>query len=337
MSKWYYETGNDCDVIFSSRVRLARNLVGYPFPNKMSLEQKYEVIQKVSDVILSESSPYYDKFRFYDMDKISHVEALSMVERHLISHDFAQNGQGRALLLNDDETISIMINEEDHIRIQVLCAGFDFSKIYEIAQSIDELLEQSLKFAFDDKLGYLTECPTNLGTGMRASAMLHVPALENIGALGQLNGTITKIGLTMRGTFGEGSKIVGSMYQISNQITLGISEKNAIENLSGIIKQIAQRERQARNELDRDRLEDTVFRSYGILKNARIMPDEEFLRNASNVRLGVGMEMIDETSMPVINALIIECQAASLQQKAGGTLDVEARDKLRATTVREKL
>ncbi len=337
MNKWYNAGGNDCDVVFSSRIRLARNLEGYPFPNKMDMAQKCEVIQKISDVIMSKDSPYHDKFRFYDMDKISHIEALSMVERHLISPDFAKNGQGRALLLNDDETISIMINEEDHIRIQVLTAGFDFESVYATADEIDRVLENKLKIAFDDKLGYLTECPTNLGTGMRASAMLHVPALESIGALGQLNGTISKIGLTMRGTFGEGSKIVGSMYQISNQITLGISEKNAIENLSGIIKQIMERERQARNELDRDRLEDAVFRSYGILKNARILSGEEFLNNASNVRLGVGMGMITETDIDRVNSLFIECQAASLQQTAGGSLDADSRDKLRARTVRERL
>ena len=337
MNKWYNNVGNDSDVVFSSRIRLARNLEGYPFPNKMSLQQKCEVIQKISDVLMSKDSPYHDKFRFYDMDKISHIEALSMVERHLISPDFAENGQGRALLINDDETISIMINEEDHLRIQVLKAGFDFDEVYKIADEFDRFFEMHLKFAFNDKLGYLTECPTNLGTGMRASAMLHVPALESIGALGQLSGTISKIGLTMRGTFGEGSKIIGSMYQISNQITLGISEKSAIENLAGIIKQIEARERQARNELDHDHLEDVVFRSYGILKNARLISGEEFLEHASNVRLGVGMGIITETDMAKINSLIIECQAASLQQKAGGTLDSDARDKLRARTVREGL
>lgn len=337
MSKWYCAAGHDSDVVFSSRIRLARNLEGYPFPNKMDLSQKCEVIQKVSDALMSEGSPYYNKFRFYDMDKISHVEALSLVERHLISPDFAQNGQGRALLLNDDETISIMINEEDHIRIQVLCAGFELDKCYAVANDIDCTLERQLKFAFDEKLGYLTECPTNLGTGMRASAMIHVPALENIGALSSLSGTVSKIGLTMRGTYGEGSKIYGSMYQISNQITLGISEKSAIESLCGIINQIAVRERQARNEFDADRLEDAVFRSYGILKNARLISGEEFLKQMSNVRMGVGMGLITETDMAKVNSLIIECQPASLQYKAGGSLDADARDKLRARTVRESL
>lgn len=337
MNKWYNFSGENSDVVFSSRVRLARNLEGYPFPNKMTLDQKCEVVQKVCDVLLADGSPYHDKFHFYDMDKISHVQALSMVERHLISPDFAQNGQGRALLLNDEENISIMINEEDHIRIQALTAGFDLNSVYAAADEIDRWIEQHLKIAFNDKLGYLTECPTNLGTGMRASAMLHVPALENIGALSSLSSTISKIGLTMRGTFGEGSKIYGSMYQIPNQITLGISEKNAIENLTGIINQISARERQARNELDRDNLEDAVFRSYGILKNARLLSSEEFLQQVSNVRLGVGMGIITETQMPKVNELLIECQPATLQYKAGGSLDSDARDKLRATTVREKL
>lgn len=337
MNKWYNAAGADSDIVFSSRVRLARNLSDYPFPNKMTLEQKCEVIQKVSDVIMSPSSPYSDKFRFYDMDKISHMEALAMVERHLISPEFAQNGQGRALIVSEDESVSVMINEEDHIRIQALCAGFDPNRAYRAAEEIDTLLSSALKFAFDERMGYLTECPTNLGTGMRASAMIHVPALENIGAIANLGSTVSKIGLTMRGTFGEGSRVIGSLYQISNQITLGISEKNAIENLSGIVSQIAARERQARNDLDHDLLEDMVFRSYGILQNARLISGEEFLEQASNVRLGIGMGLITETEMQALDSLIIECQAASLQYKAGGALEADARDKLRARTVREAL
>ncbi|MBQ2676573.1 MAG: protein arginine kinase [Clostridia bacterium] len=337
MSKWYIKNGKESDVVASVRVRLARNLKGYPFPNKMTLEQKCEVIQKVSDAILNGNSAISGDFKFIDMDKISRIEAYSMVERHLISPDFAENGQGRALLLLNDESVSIMINEEDHIRIQVMAAGLDFEAAYDIANKIDVLLESNMQFAFDENLGYLTECPTNLGTGMRASAMLHIPALEAAGAVGQLSNTISKIGLTMRGTYGEGSKIKCAMYQVSNQVTLGISETAAIENLQGIIKQIMERERQTRLSIDHDNLEDTVYRAYGVLKSARLMSGNEFFDLVSQLRLGVGMGIIDTVAMETVNELILKCQPASLQNTAGGPLDADTRDKLRARIVRETL
>lgn len=337
MTKWYQNSGADRDIAVSSRIRLARNLKDFPFPNKMTPEQKFAVIQKVSDAILKSNSEWAHKFKFYDMDKISRISALSMVERHLISPDFAENGQGRALLISDDETVSIMINEEDHIRIQVLSAGLELKSAYDIAAEIDSLLDCSLEFAFDKELGYLTECPSNLGTGMRACVMLHIPALSSMGAVAPLTNTISKIGLTLRGTFGEGSKVRCSMYQLSNQVTLGISESSAIENLQTMTKQIIARERQARSEFDRDKMEDIVYRAWGLLSNARIMSSAEFLDLADKLRLGIGMELFDCTDIIAIDELIMLCQPATLQEKAGGVLDDETRDKLRARTIREKL
>ena len=323
MTKWYQNSGADRDIAVSSRIRLARNLKDFPFPNKMTPEQKFAVIQKVSDAILKSNSEWAHKFKFYDMDKISRISALSMVERHLISPDFAENGQGRALLISDDETVSIMINEEDHIRIQVLSAGLELKLAYDIAAEIDSLLDCSLEFAFDKELGYLTECPSNLGTGMRACVMLHIPALSSMGAVAPLTNTISKIGLTLRGTFGEGSKVRCSM--------------SAIENLQTMTKQIIARERQARSEFDRDKMEDIVYRAWGLLSNARIMSSAEFLDLADKLRLGIGMELFDCTDITAIDELIMLCQPATLQEKAGGALDGETRDKLRARTIREKL
>ena len=337
MSKWYFENGADRDVAVSSRIRLARNLAGFPFPNKMTAEQKFEVIQKVSDALMKTENRFNNEFQFFDMDKISRVQAYSMVERHLISPDFAENGQGRALLITKDEKVSIMINEEDHIRIQVLSSGLELKKAYEVADEIDGILDLSLEFAFDKELGYLTECPTNLGTGMRAGVLLHIPALDSVGAVNALNSTISKIGLTMRGTHGEGTKVRSSMYQLSNQVSLGISEQSAIDNLQTMTLQIIGRERQARAGIDRDRLEDTVYRAWGLLTNARMINSVEFLDLASKVRLGVGMEIIDLADIAKIDELIIICQPASLQVAAGGNLDDETRDKMRARTIREQL
>ena len=337
MCKWYLQPGEQKDVAVSSRIRLARNLKDMPFPNKMTPEQKYDVIQKVSDALLQSGDPVAADYRFIDMDKISRNEAYAMAERHLISPDFAENGQGRALLLNTDESVSIMINEEDHIRIQVLAAGLQLEQAYQKAEQIDTLLEQRLQFAFDTNLGYLTECPTNLGTGMRACVMVHIPALEAMGTVSQLANTISKIGLTMRGTYGEGSEVKCAMYQISNQITLGISEKAAIDNLSAMIKQILARERQARQGIDHDKLEDMVFRALGLLRSARMISGDEFLGLASKLRLGIGMGIITEVPIETVDALILTCRPASLQSEAGGALDAESRDKLRARKVRQQL
>ncbi len=336
MLKWY-EEGVKTDVVVSSRIRLARNLKKYPFPNKLSLEQKFEVIQVISDAILKSGDPSVAGFRFIDMDKISKFDAYAMAERHLISPDFAENGQGRALILSEDESVSIMINEEDHVRIQVMVPGFDLMTAYKRADQIDRILEQHVEIAFDENLGYLTECPTNLGTGMRASAMLHIPALQSIGAVGQIANTVSKIGLTMRGTFGEGSEVKCDMYQLSNQVTLGISEQAAIENLQGIIRQIVERERESRNNIDHDRLEDVVFRALGILKSARLLSGDELLQLISRVRLGVEMDMIKDIGFDVLNTLTFNCQSAALQAQSGGPLDADTRDKMRARIVREKL
>lgn len=337
MSKWYLQSGPDCDIIANVRVRLARNLKDYPFPNKMSPEQKFDLIQRVSDAILKSESKYKNEFTFYDMDKLPKLEAYSMAEKHLISPGFAENGSGRALLLSRDESISIMINEEDHIRIQVLTPGLSFEKAYSIAIEIDNLLESSLEFAFDKNLGYLTECPTNLGTGMRASALMHLPALESMNALGQIAGTISKLGLTIRGTYGEGSKTKCALYQISNQVTLGISENAAIENLQGIVTQIAQRERSAREAIDPTRLKDTVYRAYGTLKYAHILSCAEFMELISKVRIGVGMGIMKEVTMEQVNELICVAQPATLQQKLGGALDPAQRDIERAKLIKEML
>lgn len=336
--KWYLETGPQGDVVLSTRVRLARNIADYPFPCKLSPEQSAQVIEKAHEALLSSSSATASEFDFIDMSKLTPARAMSLSERHLISPEFAKNRTGRALMLFKDESVSIMLNEEDHIRIQVMMPGMQLDKALEQANRIDDLFDEKLHYAFSENLGYLTQCPTNLGTGLRASVMLHLPALEQTGAFSNLAGAVTKLGLVLRGTFGEGSKVKGSIYQLSNQVTLGISEKQAIDNLAAVANQIINQELAAREAFKKmgTAFEDKIWRSYGILCTARQLSTEEFMSLISNVRLGSTLKVLD-VGLETINELINEVQPSTLTSNAGRNLDPHKRDELRAKIVREKL
>lgn len=217
--------------VISTRVRLARNLKDFPFPCKLSPDGMEKVIEKVRSAVKNSNSSIASDFKFIKMSDLTEAQCVSLVERRIVSPEFISNTEGRALLVNSDESLSIMINEEDHIRIQAITKGLALEQTYDLVDKLDTLLDESLDFAFSEKLGYLTQCPTNLGTGMRASVMLHLPALEKSRAIGRIAGNLSKLGLTIRGTHGEGTEPKGSLYQLSNQVTLGISEKAAIENL----------------------------------------------------------------------------------------------------------
>ena len=221
MKKWYESDGERSDVVISTRIRLARNLNGYPFPHLMSQAQMKEVNEKVRDALIGGNTALRDRFRYIEAEKLSPVELASLAGRHLISPEFAGKPDGRAILLMDDESVCIMLNEEDHVRIQVMGSGMQLEKAYDMADKIDSILDETLNFAFDEELGYLTSCPTNLGTGMRASLMLHLPASEADGTLRRIAASLGKVGATIRGSYGEGSQSTGAMYQISNQVTLG--------------------------------------------------------------------------------------------------------------------
>ena len=265
MSGWYNAETNSNEVAVSTRIRLARNLRSIPFPSRMNENQLKELKEKVRSAIENSNTPFSKSLKFIDMDAVPELEIMAMVERHVISPEFAANHKGRAIILSDDESVSVMIGEEDHIRIQVLLSGFQLEKAYDIAERLDTLLDDYLHFAFDDELGFLTECPTNLGTGLRASLMLHLPVCEGAGEIARLSENINKIGFTVRGIYGEGSKSAASLYQISNQITLGISEKNAIDNLKIIATQLIEKEKNKRSDLDSVMIEDSVFWALGIL------------------------------------------------------------------------
>ncbi len=333
MSKWYNSCGKEADTVISTRIRLARNIAGIPFPSRMSAEQRSEVNEAVKAALVTPDSG----FKFLDMSTLPDITAMSMVERHLISPEFAQSRTGKALILSEDESVSIMLCEEDHIRIQVMRAGLAPDEAYAEANRIDDIIGSKVKYAFNERLGYLTECPTNLGTGLRASLMLHLPALENNGAVSRLAATVSKIGFTIRGTYGEGTKASAARYQLSNQVTLGISEQAAIENLKSIAAQSMAQERSARASLDPDSLEDAAFRALGTLKYARSISSEEFMKLISRVRLGIVIGAIKEVPLETAEALIAEAGAASVQAAAGEPLDTKARDKLRADIIRERL
>ena len=334
MSRWYLGAGEQSDIVVSTRIRLARNLNEYPFPNKLNTKSRTALNNIIKDAV--ETDNRFD-LRFVEMKSLARFEAASMAERHIISPEFASDADGRALMISKDEDICIMLNEEDHIRIQIMKSGFALDEAYEVADQIDDLLGNKLQYAFDERIGYLTQCPTNLGTGMRASVMLHLPALTMNGQIHKLINTISKLGLTFRGAFGEGTKATGDMYQLSNQITLGISEEFAIKNLKAITLQLCANERAAREELLKSiDTEDAIFRAYGTLKWARLLSTQELMDNLSLVRLG---SVAGKISVPLetLNELMISMQPASINVLAQQKLEEKERDTIRATKVRNRL
>lgn len=293
-NNWQTENGAEKDVVLSSRVRLARNLDEFHFPNQASLPEKNKILDKLqSSLDFVDSDGYY----FFKMDSLNNIERKLLQEKNLISTEHADKTDGRALLINNDLNISIMINEEDHLRIQAFGAGLEFKKIWDRADSIDDMIESKVDYSFSDKWGYLTACPTNVGTALRASAMCHLPALVITGKIDDILGAVGKFGLTVRGVYGEGSGSTGELFQISNQITLGYSEEEIIDNLESVIYQIIEEERKSRNYLlenDFYKIKDLVMRSLGILKYAYMIEEKEALKFLSRVKLGNDLALLDE-------------------------------------------
>lgn len=336
MSNWYKFTDYQNDIVVSSRIRLARNIKGIPFPKRMNDAKKNELLEVIKGLLDGVSLQGVGTLKYIDILKCPEEELVAMVERHIISPEFAEKSGPRGLVISEDETVSVMLLEEDHIRLQVLLGGFMLEKAYEIATEVESLLAKGLTIAFDEQLGYLTECPTNLGTGLRASVMLHLPVLENGNVISTLAESVSKIGLTVRGMYGEASRSHASLYQLSNQVTLGISEKNAIENLKAITEQILQKELTARKELNTTSLEDTVYRALGTLKYARSLSSEEMMNLLSRVKLGVSMGILTEVDKELPMVLLVECQPATLQ-KNFGRMTPSDRDVCRANTIRQRL
>lgn len=340
ISPWMREDAQDSDIVISSRIRLARNFADAVFPviaDSSELEKIREFFQKE---YAHQSFETYDDFEFVSIRDLTAVEKLVLVEKHLISPLLARKPESAAALISQNEQVSIMVNEEDHIRIQLYYPGFQLTKALEKAFALDDWLEEKINYAYDEKRGYLTACPTNVGTGMRASVMMHLPALAMTKQMNQMIPAINQLGLVVRGLYGEGSESIGNLFQISNQITLGKSEGDIVADLQGVVKQLIEHERNARKYIlkqSRENLEDRIFRSYGILKYSRIMESKEAARCLSNVRLGVDLNIIDTVSRNAMNELTVLIQPGFLQHYAKNTLSPKERDILRASLIRKRL
>ena len=324
--------------VMLTRIRLARNLRKYPFPSRLSQSGKNEVCKVIIDAVKNCNSPLINELEILYLKDLSEAQKIALVEQHLASPEFISDTAGRAIILSKDRTMSVMINEEDHIRLQILKKGFDLEGAYDIADKLDTLLDENLDFAFDEKLGYLTQCPTNLGTGMRASVMLHLPALQSNRAIGRIAGNLSKLGLTIRGTYGEGTEPKGAMYQLSNQVTLGISEKAAIENLKNITQQLVSQELQAQKRMSESlETQDKICRSLGILRTAKLISCKEALELLSNVRFGINSGIIEGVDLETVDALFGEIQPATMIVNKNEKISPTQRDRLRAEILNDRL
>ncbi|MDD3225340.1 MAG: protein arginine kinase [Clostridium sp.] len=339
MENWLENEDSADNLVISSRIRLARNIKNKPFPDRLPKDDARKIVSEVEDALFS-ASPMKNSFNTVHLWEKSRTSNLSYVEQHLVSNKLVENSDKSAFILDNNHTVSIMINEEDHIRLQCIGAGFNLNDILDYSNKIDDLLEEKIEYAFDEKLGYLTACPTNLGTGLRASVMIHLPALTMNNEIKDILNTLTQIGMTIRGLYGEGSGASSNLYQISNQVTLGINEQNILDNLSAVVNQIINQENLARGNLLKKykyELEDRMYRSLGILKNARVMDSKECLKLLSNVRMGVEMGIINDISKNLLNNLLIDTQPATLKEIFDNKFSVGQLKIKRADYLREKL
>lgn len=337
---WYIDIGPDSDVVLSSRVRLARNLCDYPFPHKLDMPTSTKALQEISQAITSYGRSINDDFIKVNMDELNEEDKQSLVEKHLISEDLTKGGINRGAMIRRDESVSIMINEEDHIRIQAMEAGLNLENAYERAKEIAIFIEQNLPIGYNEKVGFTTSCPTNTGTGLRASVMMHLPGLVMAGKIVTVMENIQKMGYSVRGYYGENSAAFGNIYQISNQITLGLNEDELISDIKKLIQQIMEQERIIRKQLyDKNPImvEDKIYRSLGILKNARMLTTDETVKMVSDLRLGVALGIINGISEKSFNKIMATIGPASIQKANGTLMEPIQRDKARALVVRNIL
>ena len=328
---WYTKFGQSGDVVLSSRVRLARNINKIPFGIKMTKDAENDVIDECRKAL--------PDLKYIDFSVMSDTEKQALAETHLVSPDMVHNRHKCGILISNDCSLSVMLNEEDHIRIQAMCAGLDLKACLDKSNQIDDKLEESLDIAFDEKLGYLTCCPTNVGTGLRVSAMLHLPALTETGNMERIIRSLSKLGLTVRGIYGEGSQALGNIYQISNQITLGVAEEETVEKLERVINDIIEKERSISRELyskNTFRLEDRLQRAYGTLTNARLLSSDETTNLVSDVRWGVNLGIIKNVNLETLSEVWYSTLPASIT-KAHNTQSATERDLKRANLFCEAL
>ena len=318
INSWQFEDGKEKDVVLSSRIRLARNLMEYEFPNKSTEVEKNKLIDYLKEKL---NFLINDGYNFYLMENLDDIERAVLHEEHLISRDHSINPKTRALFLNNKSHLSIMINEEDHLRIQILSVGLEFEDLWEKIDSLDDQIDKKVNYAFSEKWGYLTSCPTNVGTALRASVMCHLPALVLSGRIENILGEVGKFGLTVRGISGEGSDTEAELFQISNQITLGFSEKEIIDKLESVIKQIIAEERKSRKYLLKNnyiKLKDNVARALGLLKYAYQLEESESLKYLSRIKFGQDTDLIDDKlDEGVFSKLLFKIKEAHLKYNFG--------------------
>ncbi len=337
-SEWLKGTGPNADIVISSRIRLARNLEKAPFPHWADKKQSLAALETIEAAL--EKTSYMKRLLILELKDLDNIDKQFLIERHLMSYEHAKTADSKAVIIDDEEILSVMVNEEDHLRMQVMQSGFNLFEAWNIINGIDDALAKELSFAFSKEWGYLTACPTNTGTGMRGSVMLHLPALVLTRQINRVLAAVAKLQFTTRGFYGEGTEASGNFFQISNQVALGRSEDEMIDNINGLIRQIIEQENQARQTLlssSRAMLEDRISRGYGILKSAHIISSQETIELLSMLRLGSDLGMVKDIDRGTINELFIITQPAHLQKLENKKLSPAERDIKRAEIIRNRL
>lgn len=336
--QWLRGSGPESDIVISSRIRLARNLADFPFISRATTADRREIEETLRGEITAISSG--DSAFYFDVEHLQSLDRQFLVERQLISREHADSDGARGVVIGKDEKYSVMINEEDHLRIQVMHSGLDVHETWSQINELDNLIEDRVTYAYSNRLGYLTACPTNVGTGLRVSVMMHLPALVITRQIEKVFRSLQKINLAVRGLYGEGSQAMGDFYQISNQITLGRSEQDLIKQVIDVVPVLINYEREAREFLVREShqtLHDRVSRAYGILRTAQTISSEETMHLLSSVRMGVNLGLIGDLEIPTVNKLFIHTQPAHLQKLRGVPLDSADRNVERASYLRRHL
>ncbi len=335
---WLQPDGEHSDIVISSRIRLARNLAGHLFPHRAKKIELEAILDQVLRAAFASKS--FSDAVFCQVNRLQKIDRTVLVERHLVSPQFAEQARPSGLLVTRDEQAGVMINEEDHLRLQVMRPGLSLDAVWSEISRVDDELGDGVDYAFSEQFGFLTSCPTNTGTGMRASVLIHLPALAMEDQVSRTIKQLAPSEMTVRGFYGEGSEALGNLYQISNQLTLGRTESGILKRLDEIVVRFVELERKQRAELlesDRVRLEDKVFRALGVLERARILSSLEFMNTLSWLRLGVELGLISEVDRAKLNELLVVAQPAHIQKTEQATLSAEERDFVRARIVRKKL
>ena len=336
--EWLSGSGPESDIVISSRIRLARNLAETPFVNRATEAQKAEIESTLRGAILGDGKD--NSITYFDLNNMKEVDRELLVERHLISKEHCEASGSRGVAISSSEVLSIMVNEEDHLRIQVLQSGMQLQKAWDIIDRVDDKLDSEVEYAFSLDFGYLTACPSNVGTGMRASVMLHLPALTFTKDIDKVLRAANKMHLAIRGLYGEGTQSSGNFYQISNQVTLGKSEAEILDIISSTLLPIVEYERKAREALlsqSRARLEDKIWRALGVLKASRTISSGETIDLLSYLRLGINLGLVDNLDMSVVNQLFVLTLPAHLQKLEARELSAPERDIARAKFIRRNI